>query len=101
MLSGLQRYRDPGERPKLPGPHAGGVHHHLGLDPARFGEHRAGAPAASLDPGSSDTLDHPHAQLAGAFGQRGGHANRVGPALVGDVKGRQHIVGPGQRPQVG
>ena len=51
-------------------------------------------------PGRGHPFDDPDAQLPGALGQRGGHAHRVGPALVGDVEGGQHVVGAGQRPQV-
>ena len=35
----------------------------------------------------------------GALGQRHGHVDRVGPAVLGDVEAGQHVVGAGQREQ--
>ena len=32
MLGGMERHGDAGHEPDLPRPHAGAVHHHLGLD---------------------------------------------------------------------
>ncbi len=98
MLGGLQRDADPGQRAELPGPHARRVHHHLGLDPALAGQHGADPAPVELHPGGGHAFDDPHAALLGALGQRGGHADRVGPSLVGHVERGQHVVGPGQRP---
>jgi hypothetical protein len=101
VLGRLQRHGDPGQRAELPRPHAGRVHHDLGLDRAGLGEDGADPPPAGPHAGRGHALDHPRAQLPGALGQRGGHAHRVGPALVGDVERRQHVVGAGQRPHGG
>ena len=101
MLSGLEGDGDPGQGPELAGPHARRVDHHLGLDPAGAGQHGAHLPPAGRHPGRGHPFDDPDAQLAGALGQRRGHAHRVGPALVGDVEGGEHVVGAGQRPQIG
>ena len=98
VLGGLERHGHPGERAELARPHPGRVDHDLRLDAAGLGQHGRDPAAAGLHAGRGHALDDLDATLPGALGERGCHADRVGPPLVGHVEAGQHVIGARQRP---
>ncbi len=100
MLGRLERDGDTHRLGELTGPHAGTVHDVLGLDVTMRGADAGDRLAAGQEAGRGHALEDPHAQLAGALGQRHGDVYRVDPAVLLDVEAGQDVVGVGEREQL-
>ena len=101
VLGGLQRHVDAGRRGELPGPQAGREHHRLALDVALVGDDARDLAPSAYEPGDGHAGDHGGTTVFGALGQCGGHAHRIGAALVGHVGREEHIVSAQQWEQIG
>ena len=101
VLGRLQRHAAARQGPELPRPHAGRVDDDLGLDPAALRQYRGDPAVRGLDSGGGHAFDDRDTQLARTLGQRGRHAHRIGPALVGHIEAGQDVVGARERPHLG
>ena len=93
MLRRLQRDGDARKPAKLTRPHAGAIHHVLGLDVTVRGRHARDHPAPRQDAGHGDALDHPRSLLARALCERHGHPDRVRAPILPHVEAGLQVVG--------
>ena len=91
---------DAGLGTELARPHAGAVHHDLGLDVALRRRDPGDDAALPGDAGDGYALDDGDALLAGALGERHGHVDRVGAPVLLDVEAGEDVVSAGEGEEI-